>query len=299
MAGFGRSLELYFIEGKPDGMLTAEVFNWTGHILKAPRTQIKQALARPQAKHTGVYVLFGERDGQSLAYVGESEDVSERIRGHDSQKDWWTDAIIVTTAADSLHKAHVKYLESRLVEQARSAGTTPLDNGNTPPRASLSEAGQANMEEFLDTLFMVLPALGIDMFTSRKRPDPVADPTSVAENVVHFFLETPKHGIRARALLQGSDFVVQKGSTARNIWAGKGEHDFGYRELHRKLVSAGIIVPGPERAEFAENYAFNSPSAAAAVVNGRPANGRLEWKVEGDGRPYKVWEADQLKDVDG
>ena len=26
----GRSLELYFIDGRPDGMLTAEVFNWTG-----------------------------------------------------------------------------------------------------------------------------------------------------------------------------------------------------------------------------------------------------------------------------
>jgi len=32
----GRSLERYFIEGKPDGMLTAEVFNWTGHVLFAP-----------------------------------------------------------------------------------------------------------------------------------------------------------------------------------------------------------------------------------------------------------------------
>ncbi len=29
----GRSLELFFIDGKPDGMRTAEVFNWTGHVL--------------------------------------------------------------------------------------------------------------------------------------------------------------------------------------------------------------------------------------------------------------------------
>ena len=32
----GRSLELYFIDGRPDGMLTAEVFNWTGHVLSRP-----------------------------------------------------------------------------------------------------------------------------------------------------------------------------------------------------------------------------------------------------------------------
>ncbi len=29
-------LELYFIDGKPDGMLTAEVFNWTGHVRDLP-----------------------------------------------------------------------------------------------------------------------------------------------------------------------------------------------------------------------------------------------------------------------
>jgi len=27
----GKSLELFFVDGKPDGMLTAEVFNWTGY----------------------------------------------------------------------------------------------------------------------------------------------------------------------------------------------------------------------------------------------------------------------------
>jgi hypothetical protein len=41
-----RSLELYFIDGRPDGMLTAEVLNWTGHVLVAPRTQIAAALVR-------------------------------------------------------------------------------------------------------------------------------------------------------------------------------------------------------------------------------------------------------------
>ena len=63
----GRSLELYFIDGRPDGMLTAEVFNWTGHVLMAPRTQIAEALQREEAGYTGVYLLLGERDGVPLA----------------------------------------------------------------------------------------------------------------------------------------------------------------------------------------------------------------------------------------
>ena len=80
MSNAGRSLELFFIDGRPDGMLTAEVFNWTGHVLRAPRTQVKQALDRPESGNTGVYLLLGEVDGRPRLYVGESEDMGDRLR---------------------------------------------------------------------------------------------------------------------------------------------------------------------------------------------------------------------------
>ena len=60
----GRSLELFFIDGKPDAMLTAEAFNWTGRVLMTPRTQISEALKRKEARYTGIYLLFGEQGGQ-------------------------------------------------------------------------------------------------------------------------------------------------------------------------------------------------------------------------------------------
>jgi hypothetical protein len=80
---FGRSIELYLVDGRPDGLLTARVFNWTGQILKAPRLRIKEALARPEASFTGVYILLGERDGLPLAYIGEGEEIAARMRSHD------------------------------------------------------------------------------------------------------------------------------------------------------------------------------------------------------------------------
>jgi hypothetical protein len=45
---------------------------------------------------------------------------------------------------------------------------------------------------------------------------------------------------------------------------------------------------------FDKSYAFRSPSAAAAIVNGRTANGTFEWKLVGTGETYKAWEAAQL-----
>lgn len=119
MANIGKSLELFFIDGRPDGILTAEVFNWTGHVLMTPRTRIADALSRPEAAYTGVYLLIGERDGEPLAYVGESDNIRERIKNHDAKKDWWEQAVLITTAANNLHKAHARYLEARLMARAK------------------------------------------------------------------------------------------------------------------------------------------------------------------------------------
>lgn len=289
--GFGRSIELYLVDGRPEGLLTAKVFNWTGQVLKVPRTQLRDALMRPEAGFTGIYVLIGEREGQAIAYIGEGEEVGARIRDHDGRKDWWTAALIVTTSANELNKAHVKYLESRLVEQARAVGVLGLDNGNTPPRSSLSEASIANMEEFLDTLFIVFPALGVDMFATKRRADPAKAAVSAVVEA-RFVLENRKHGIRAVASLVDGEFVVLKGSQARNAWEGDPQHT--YRSLHEKLLLSGVIEAGQQVATFTDNCAFSSPSAAAAVVTGRTSNGRTEWKVEGSTKTYADWDAEQL-----
>lgn len=289
----GRSLELYFIDGRPDGMLTAEVFNWTGHVLMAPRTRIAAALARREARYTGVYILLGEMDGEPGAYVGEGEDISERIRSHDIRKDWWTTAVLVTSAANNLHKAHVKYLEARLVEQARLAGRVALDNGNTPPRPGLSEAAEANMEAFLDYLFMVLPALQIDLFVQsiRLTSAPAAD--TPTDGQVRFELVNRKHSLKATARLQGADFIVEAGSLARGAWEGRNTEGTGYARKHDELKRTGVLVPQGEGCVFSQDYAFKSPSAAAAVVNGRPSNGAVEWRLEGGATTYREWE-DQI-----
>lgn len=288
----GRSLELYFIEGRPDGILTAEVFNWTGHVLMTPRTRIAVALARKEASFTGVYILLGEKDGHAFGYIGEGEDISQRMRSHDAQKEWWTTAVLVTSAANNLHKAHVKYLEARLIEEARSIGRIKLENGVNPARPSLSEAARANMEAFLDYLFIVLPALRIDMFIRNTRPPTVSAPSKPVQ--ARFELAVRKHGLRAAAVLLDGEFIVEPGSGARLNWEGVGNWDSSYAALHQELKATGVLQPNGDQCVFAKGYAFSSPSAAAAVVTGRPASGPAEWKVVGSGLSYRDWEAQQL-----
>jgi hypothetical protein len=302
----GRSLELYYIDGRPDGMVTAELFNWTGHVLMSPRTQITQALARPEAAYAGVYLLLGEQDGEPRAYVGEGEDIGARIRQHDVRKEWWTSAVLVTAAANKLNKAHVRYLEARLIAEARSIGRVPLDNAAIPALAALSEADIAKMEAFLENLLVVLPAVRVDMFIERSRPvtaviakqDQTASPAVTGTmdatlGPIRFVLETRKHNLRATAVLSNGEFIVEAGAQARSSWMGFESHN--YSNLHGELLRSGVLKQEGENSVFTRNYAFSSPSAAAAVIFGRSANGPESWRLQGENITYKVWEARELE----
>ena len=305
-----RSLELYYIDGRPDGMLTAELFNWTGHVLMTPRTQIATALKRPEAAQAGIYLLLGEQAGEPRAYVGEGEDISARIKAHDTAKEWWTSAVLVTTAGNKLNKAHVRYLEARLIAEAHTIGRVPLDNATNPPRPSLSEADVAKMEAFLENLLVVLPAVRVDMFIQRSRsaitPGTTAAPAErtlvqaapvggpAAPSPVRFWMEVARHGLRATARLVDGEFIVETGSMARSRWEGTDGQTTSYAPLHAELVRAGVLAPLKDHRVFTRDYAFRSPSAAAAVVTGRSASGPQIWKVEGENTLYRDWEAAQL-----
>ena len=290
----GRSLELYYVDGQPDGMVTAELFNWTGHVLMTPRTQIAAALKRTEASYAGVYILIGEEDGEPRAYVGEGEDIAERLRAHDGRKEWWTSAILVTAAANKLNKAHVRYLEARLIAEARATGRVPLDNATIPSVPSLSEADIAKMEAFLENLLVVLPAVRVDLFIQRSRPAAKIDAMLSAESKSQrFTLDYPKHALRASAVLDNGEFIVEAGSAARAEWAGHESHT--YAPLFAELIRARVLARRDDHNMFTQNYAFRSPSAAAAIIYGRSANGQIAWRADPGGLTYRDWEALQLK----
>ncbi|WP_232842967.1 GIY-YIG nuclease family protein [Allopontixanthobacter confluentis] len=259
------------------------------------------ALKRSEPKCTGVYLLLGDQDGTPFAYIGESDDVGGRLKSHDVKKDWWNSVVFITTAGNKLNKAHVRYLESRLIAEAKRIGRAELDNGTTPPVPSLSEADVAKMEAFIENLLTVLPAVRVDMFIERTRPTMkstevgAAQVTGSSHTAPRFVLETKKHGLRAHAFLENGEFVVEAGSLARLNWEGRGSEATGYGQLHAELKRSGVLKPEGQQSIFTENYAFKSPSAAAAVVNGRPANGTIEWKNDRTGETYKEWEVRDLE----
>ena len=61
----GRSIRLFLADGSPNGIITAEIMNWTGHIIVAPRSRLTDFVQRPEAGRTGV-VLPGRRGSRVL-----------------------------------------------------------------------------------------------------------------------------------------------------------------------------------------------------------------------------------------
>jgi len=146
------SLRIFVADGDPDGLRIVDKSNWIGKALVFPRALLPQVKARPELAQTGVYLLLGPRaDGEGdMLYVGEGDPIRPRLESHYAQKDFWTRAIgFTTTTAGQLNKAHVQFLESRLIALARAAKRMPLDNANQPAEPSLSESDRADMEVFL------------------------------------------------------------------------------------------------------------------------------------------------------
>lgn len=275
------SLRIFVADGDPDGLRIVEKSNWIGKALVFPRALLPQVKARPELAQTGVYLLLGPRpDGEGeMLYVGEGDPILPRLQDHQSKKDFWTRAIGFTTAtAGQLNKAHVQFLEARLIALARAAKRMPLDNANQPAEPSLSEADRADMEVFLAHMLGVLPVLGVHAFESAPAVAAKASPV----------LSCKGKGVTAMGYEATQGFVVKAGSQAvAEAVPSMAQHVRGMFDLRQELIANGVLALEAGLYRFTQDYSFSSPSTAAAVVLGRSANGRIEWK-DAQGRTLKA-----------
>ncbi len=271
----GFSVRIFIPSGEPEGLRIVEKSNWTGQGLVFPRAQFAEVRSRPELNRTGVYVLWGPSEVSQLprVYVGEGDLVRPRLDQHAKQKDFWTHAVVFTSKDQNLNKAHVQYIEARLVELAREAKRAELDNGNSPQMPALSEADAADAEGFLGDLLLCLPVVGVSLFEKAK---------AGAAKSRDLFLKAK--GIEGRGVDGSDGFVVRAGSQAVK---NEVPSCHGYLvELRRSLLQQAVLRSDGDGYQLTQDYSFNSPSTAAGVLLGRSSNGRAEWK-DAKGRSLK------------
>ena len=276
---FGKTIKLFLIDGEPNGRMTCELSNWTGKAYKIPRIKVKDCTDREELNDPGIYLLFGkEEEGKDLVYIGEAESAFKRLVQQLSQKEFWNEAIVFISKDENLNKAHIKYLENRLYSMAQEINRYALVNNSTPSKPTISEADQAEMEEFIANIKILTNTLGHKVFESKREARPLDD------QVGNYFYIDAARGAKASGEPTSDGFVIFEGSKVANSEVNS--LPSSSKRLRDKLKDEGIIKEN----EVAEDYLASSPSAAAMIVMGRSANGLVEWKLK-DGTTLKEYES--------
>ena len=284
----GFSVRIFIPSGRPEGLRIIEKSNWTGRALTFPRAVLPEVRKREEITRTGVYILWGPSEDEELAmvYVGEGETLLPRLNSHAKEKDFWTHGVAFTSKDQNLNKAHIQYLEARLVEIAKQLKRCALDNLNDPQHPTLSEADQADAELFLADMLLCLPVIGVDFFEQVEVTMPSGRPGRVApfeedgqtappsSSTNQFVLDA--RGVKARGYAGAGGFVVRKDSQAVKDEVPS-VHPSTNR-LRGTLQENGVLRDAGNCFRFTQDYVFRTPSTASAVVLGRSSNGRFEWK---------------------
>jgi len=255
------------LDDNPKGLRLIEMANWSGKAFVVPRGKLKELKSREDANQPGVYILFGEGTDRASAYIGQSENVVGRLFSHDATReiDEWNTALVFVGQLDS---TFIKYLESVSLDLAKKADRYQIFNKGGVNENRLSEAQKIISNTYFEQMKLIIGFLGYPVFEI------------VSESVVGSKIYNIKaEGADAKAqLLEDGSLNVLTGSLAR---IRETDAFFGWSKVARqKFIEEGALVEVGDGIsyKFTQDIVFNSPTAAAATVTGRPINGWTAWK---------------------
>ena len=266
------TIKLFLPRGDAKSLRIAEISNWTGKAIAAPRTELDELLAREELDKAGIYILTGSDPltNTPRAYIGEAEVIRDRLKQHKT-KEFWVSAIVFVSKDENLTKAHVRYLESRLLAEAGQIDRFTLEQ-NQAGGSRLPESDREDMEVFLSRIRQLLPVLGSDLLI------PVAQPAAKPQSGGLLFCR--RKGAEGRGHRTPDGFVVLKGSTAVLQERESAKSWPATIATRKQLIADGTLIEKDGFYEFTRDVQFSSPSAAAAAIEGGSANGLIEWKTK-------------------
>ena len=271
----GKRISIYLHEGLPQGARVVGIDQWSGRVVAGPRNAMKDVLyLLDQYNHDGssLYFLVGEQDRDDLpsVYIGETDNFRDRIKQHEKNKEWWNDVVIFFSPDGSLMTTGSKYLESVCIDRIGSMGHCTLDNSTSPAKKKVLLEESSGLEQFYQNILTILPILGYSIAVS----DMPAE--STGKDGMTFYCT--RKGADAQGLLRkdGKMKVLKGSKCVGEITLSFSDH--AYKKLRDELISIGRLHKEDSNYIFTDDYIFNSPSAAAAIVLGNSANGKIEWK---------------------
>lgn len=260
---YKKTIKLFLMDGEIDGRIKCDISNSNIVAYKIPKNKLKDCKENIEIGYSGVYILFGEKDGEICAYIGESENVYKRLVQHLSDKDFWNECLVFIRNDNSFNKGNIRFLEDSLFKLAKEAKRYIIDTKNTT-ESPLTESEICEMEEVIDVMKIIASALGYKIFNKIKTEKEITSDNLLYINSI---------GLKAVGAVTNDGFVVFKGSeSSKEFKTASSQH---LRNKWYELRNMNIVN---KNNVFTKDMLFLSPSTAAAMVLGRNSNGLTEWK---------------------
>lgn len=261
-----RLIQTYLPDGTLEGVRVIELTQSTVKALVAPRIAVAKLAARNESSQPAIYILYSNSDG--TCYFGESEKGLERVTRHARTKDFWDMCVLFVSKDNSLEKGDIKYLESLLIEKAKSTASVKILNVTAPPKNTIHEFKLHVLDSIIEDVAFIMKSLGYSVLEAKK---------TESEPNQEIWYCTSKKTI-ASAMYKGDKFVVLGSSTIDKSYAKSWAESSPGRVAERQKLLAEHGVDNGDVVELTQNVSFASPNQAAQFVTGRSINAWTAWK---------------------
>lgn len=250
--------------------------------------EINKCKNREDLKQSRVYFLFGidEQSERQQVYIGQAgirkngEGILYRLLEHkrNSDKDYWTEAIIFTTSDNSFGATEIGYLESRFCKIATNSCRYIVNNLNEPNCGNITEEKKSELEEYIEYAKIIMGVLGHQVF------EPLVEELNInkekqeerekeIDNIFYLKRRIRRSGKTTYGMCKRTEegFVVLEGSKIELTESHAIPERIKEDRKKAKINNKGILE---------ENILYRSPPYADAFVIGNHINGQEEWKTE-------------------
>ena len=285
---YPKKIELFLVDGDPEGIVIAELSNWDAKLIKIPRDELRNS-EREELQQPGVYFLFCKNDeGEDSVYIGEAENIKNRLTIHiqsynRGERDYyWNTAVIITSK--KLNKTLIRYLENKFVDITRECNRYELLTKTTGTNVVISESDEAIMGEFIENSKITINTLGykvLQPLVSKKLKNEEEPDKTNNESEKLYLKIKDTYG---EAIQTSEGFVLLEGAKISSTTVKSTTKIV--KKLRKKYERKGLIENNITKTDIV----FPSPSQAADFVSGSNLSGPKYWKNK-DGKSLNELES--------